>query len=177
MTFSRICLGFAILLWLLFMAALVTAAPTESVPTNGSVVFWQGGILAKPIVKHTGSDITHAAIVIDGFVYEAVPPRVHRVLWNDYVKEMARKRNTTYFVMTPKQPYSKKAVDAMRKYLDSQLGRPYMLRGWWRGHEVLGIFCSQLVGNAIEKTGRIKSDNWHESPGALYKKLLPLYKK
>jgi len=145
--------------------------------TDGDILFWQDGLLVKPILKHTGSHLTHAAILIDGYIYEAVPPRVHKVLLADYIKEMKAKKRSDFrwFVMEPNEPYSKAEVNKMRKYLESQLGRPYMLRGWWKGREVRGIFCSQLVGNAIEKTGRIESSNFHESPGSLYKKIVPIY--
>ena len=55
---------------------------------DGSVIFWQGGLLVKPILKHTDSDLTHAAIVLyngkEPFVYEAVPPRVHKVPLAEY---------------------------------------------------------------------------------------------
>jgi hypothetical protein len=51
-----------------------------------------------------------------------------------------------------------------------------MLRGWWRGEEVRGIFCSQYVANALEKSGKIKSANFKESPVSLKEKLKGVYK-
>lgn len=38
--------------------------PYDAGLRDGSVIFWRGGLLAKPILKHTDSDITHAAIVL-----------------------------------------------------------------------------------------------------------------
>jgi hypothetical protein len=148
-------------------------------PLNGSVLFWEDGFLVKPILRNTDSHLTHAAIILDGYVYEAVPPAVHKVLLKDYRKEMSEKKRKDfkYFIMEPKKPYSKSELAAMRKYLDSQLGRRYMMRGYWKEKETRGIFCSQLVGNTIETTGRIKSANFHESPGSLYKKLESLYER
>ena len=156
----------------------VVVVPTPVVKTDdGCVLFWQEGLLVKPIVKHTGSNLTHAAILLDGYVYEAVPPCVHKVLLKDYVKEMQAKKRKDFkwFIMEPNKPYTPDELTRMRLNLDSQLGRPYMLRGWWKGHEVRGIFCSQLVGNALAATGRIKSGNFRESPGSLYEKILPQY--
>jgi len=166
-----------------------TLAPTPTLPydaglRDGSVVFWQGGLLVKPILKHTDSDITHAAIVLyDGkepYVYEAVPPRVHKIPMVEYRRLMDEKvhevrRPMTWLVMQPMDCYTTGQLAAMKAHAESQLGRPYMLRGWWKGHEVRGIFCSQLVGDIIEKSGKIESGHIHESPGSLHDKLLPFY--
>jgi hypothetical protein len=79
--------------------------------------------------------------------------------------------------MKPSTPYTYTQLLEMKKHAVEQLGRPYMLRGWWKGREVRGIFCSQYVGNIIEKSGLIKSGNFTESPGSLLKKLTPSYTK
>jgi len=148
------------------------------------VIFWQGGLLVKPILKHTDSDITHAAIVLyqgkEPWVYEAVPPRVHKVPMVEYRRLMDEKvhearRPMTWLLMQPMDRYTTGQLTTMKAHAESQLGRPYMLRGWWKGHEVRGIFCSQLVGDIIEKSGKIESGHIHESPGSLHDKLLPFY--
>ena len=160
------------------------APPYDAGLRDGSVFFWQGGLLVEPIFKHTDSDLTHAAIVLyDGkepFVYEAVPPRVHKVPLAEYHKLMEEKlrearRPMYWFVMQPMDVYTPKQLAAMKVHAESQLGRPYMLRGWWKGHEVRGIFCSQLVGDTIAKSGKIEAGGIHESPGSLHDKLLPFY--
>ena len=150
---------------------------------DGSVLFWKDGFLINPILKNTGSHLTHAALILDGYVYEAVPPCVHKVPLAKYLKEMKdksqipfqEKRGFTWIVVQPKVPYTATELLAMRGYAESQLGRPYMMRGYWKGHEVRGIMCSQYAGNAIGKTGRIVSSNFHESPGSLYEKLKEIY--
>ena len=152
-------------------------------PKDGSLLFWKDGLLVNPILKHTGSHLTHAAIILNGYVYEAVPPRVHKVSLAEYIKEMEakklepamQKRGFTYLIIQPKTPFTTSEQALMLKYADSQLGRPYMLRGWWKGHEVRGIFCSQLVSDILAKGGRIKSDSIHESPGSLYGKIKDTY--
>ena len=160
------------------------APPCDAGLRDGTVIFWQGGLLVKPILKHTDSDLTHAAIVLyDGrepFVYEAVPPRVHKVPLAEYRKLMEQKvdearRPMMWFVMQPMDVYTPKQLAAMKAHAESQLGRPYMLRGWWKGHAVRGVFCSQLVGDVISKSGKIEVGGIHESPGTLHDKLLPYY--
>jgi hypothetical protein len=150
---------------------------------SGSVLFWQDGLLINPILKHTNSHLTHAAILLNGYVIEAVPPRVRKVLLADYIKEMEAKSNEPamqrrgfkWFIVRPVFPYYDEEIQAMTVYAETQLGRPYQLRGWWKGREVRGIFCSQLVGDVLERGGRIKSGSIHESPGSLAKKLEPTY--
>ena len=160
-------------------------APYDAGLRDGSVIFWRGGLLVKPIFKHTDSDITHAAIVLyngkEPFIYEAVLPCVHKVPMAAYRKLMDKKvqesrRPMSWFVMQPVTTYTAKQLAAMKAQAENQLGRPYMLRGWWKWHEVYGIFCSQLVGDIIEKSGKIQSAHFRESPGSLHDKLLPFYK-
>ena len=167
---------------------------------NGTVIFWKGGNTAGPIYRHTGSDLAHAAIVLydidlhkptygtmlgkTAYVYEAVPPEVRVVPFEQYKKEMEERckhlrrkdHNFAWFLMKPKENYSFGQAAAMKLHADSQVGRPYMIRGWWKGHEVRGIFCSELVGDIIEMSGKIKSGHTHESPGSLHDKLVPFYR-
>jgi len=161
-------------------APLPVPPPYDAALRDGSVVFWRGGLLAGPILKHTDSTITHAAVVLyqngEPFVYEAVPPCVHKVPLAEYRTLMAKKVHVTWIIMEPIDRYATGQLAAMKAHAESQLGRPYMLRGWWKDHVVRGIFCSQLVGDVIEKSGRIEAGGVHESPGSLYTKLLPLYK-
>jgi hypothetical protein len=149
---------------------------------SGSVIFWKGGLLVHPISQQTGSLLTHVAIVFDDIVYEATPPRVRKLGLNEYIKHLEhlktlgfwRRRNFSWFTMSPIVAYNPSELDAMRQYAESQLGRPYRLRGWW-SNDQRGIFCSQYVGNVIEKSGRIVSANNRESPGSLHQKLRSLY--
>jgi len=160
------------------------APPYDADLRDGSVIFWRGGLLVDPILKHTDSDLTHAAIVLcqgrDSFVYEAVPPRVHKVLFSEYRAHMEKKvdesrRPMAWYVMQPVDRYTPAQLAAMKRHAESQLGRPYMLRGWWKGREVRGIFCSQLIGDIIAKSGKIEAGGIRESPGSLHDKLLPFY--
>ena len=109
-----------------------------------------------------------------------MPPRVHKVPLAEYRKLMEEKldesrRPMTWFVMQPMDRYMPSQLAAMKAHAESQLDRPCMLRGWWTGHEVRGVFCSELVADTIEKSGKIESWHIHESPGSLYAKLQPFY--
>ena len=190
MNLPKTVLAFVLAIGLILLIAIAIPAapqplPVIHVPTipvlpvlvdreSGSVIFWHDTFGVKIIDRHTGSTITHAAIVLNGYVYEAVPPCVHKVRLDEYKAHMAKK-GTHYFITVPKKPFSRDQIAAMVKYAESQLGRPYLLRGYWKGMETRGIFCSQLVGNTIETSGLIKSANFHESPGSLYEKLEPFY--
>jgi hypothetical protein len=79
-------------------------------------------------------------------------------------------------MLQPRTSYTLQQLSAMRRYAESQLGRPYMLRGWWQYREVRGIFCSQFVGDAIEQSGKMVSAHFRESPVSLYHKLVGFYR-
>lgn len=159
--------------------------PYDAGLRDGSVIFWRHGPLYRPIYHNTHSDLTHAAVILyqNGipWVYEATIPRVHKMPLAEYrttIQETLRKHpQMSWFIMQPTNRYLKCELVPMKVYAESQLGRRYMLRGWWKEREVRGIFCSQFAGNTLEKSGRIESLNYHESPGSLYDKLTPLYSK
>jgi hypothetical protein len=150
---------------------------------DGSVIFWRGGLLVYPISKQTGSSLTHVAIVLDDWVFEAIPPHVRKMRLLDYYAHLEEwgqhkfieQRNFSWFMIKPRKEFSVPALAVMKIYAQSQLGRRYMLRGWWQQQETRGIFCSQYIGNIIAQSGLISSASYHESPGSLYKKLLPFY--
>jgi len=50
-----------------------------------------------------------------------------------------------------------------------------MLRGWRKGHEVRGVFYSELVGDVLAKSRMFEAGGIHESPGSLHEKLLSSY--
>lgn len=163
------------------------SCPESCLVQDGSVIFWKNGILMKPIFKYTGSDLTHAAIVLyvgsEPWVYEATLPRVHRLPLDTYLKRLEEKkqklvwkrRDFSWFMVQPRRSFTASELRAMKQYANSQLGRRYMMRGWWKNREVRGIMCSQYVGNIVEQSGWIVSSRFRESPGSLHAKLTPLY--
>lgn len=177
--------------WLLLaIILLLGCGPAQLEPVHqadrirdGSVIFWDCGPFTKPIHKHTGSTLTHAAIILyvggDPWVYEAYPPRVRQLPLDVYLGKLeakkARHPALSWFILQPREEFTSAELRAMKRHADAQLGRRYMIRGWWKGREVRGIMCSQLVGDVLEKSGRITSAHFRESPGSLYSKLKPLY--
>jgi hypothetical protein len=150
------------------MNAILLALALVSAP-DGSVIFWQDSALVRPIERKTGSRLTHAAVILDGYVYESViEAGVQKTPLEDY---QGPKRGT-WFIMVPNTPYTN--VAAMKAYAESQLGRPYSLRGWRRGREVRGIFCSDYAGNILARGG-LSTGGVTESPGSLYQKLESIY--
>ncbi len=143
---------------------------------NGSVIFIQDGPFSRLVVRTTDSHLTHTAIVLyeggQPWVYEAVIPRVSRTPLGQYLSENADQQ---WFLMEPCLSYAATELSAMKHYADLQLDRRYMVRGWWLERETRGIFCSEYVADIIEKSGRMISAHYSESPGSLYKKLLEFY--
>jgi hypothetical protein len=147
-------------------------------PPDGTLIFWDGGLLVRPIERHTGSTLTHVAIVLDGYVYEATWPRVQRTPYTAYIAGLQHKAELPYWrrrnfswVHIPPPKYTSEQVAAMRAYAVSQLGRPYMLRGYLFNREVRGLHCSQYVGNMLDRAGVIQSENFNETPVSLYRKM------
>ncbi len=171
----------------LFSGLLIVLCLAVNPVRDGSVIFWQDGFLVKPIMKNTGSDLVHVAIVLydddKPFVYEATWPEVRKMPLDDYLKYLADKRfkrvptvrGFKWFMMQPKVEFTPHQLESMKQYARSQLGRRYMLRGYWQNREVRGIMCSQFVGNTIEKSGRMKSANFKESPVSLKEKVKDFY--
>jgi hypothetical protein len=105
MNLPKTVLAFVLVTGLILLIAIAIPAapqplPVIHVPTipvlpilvdreSGSVIFWHDTFGVKIIDRHTGSTITHAAIVLNGYVYEAVPPCVHKVRLDEYLKQMA----------------------------------------------------------------------------------------
>lgn len=158
-----------------------------STPPDGTVIFVRNNgkkdIVSKEIVKATGDALVHTAIILYDnnvpYVYEStVPGGVQKqTLEQFYVKrdklsKRSPSKQLTLELVIPKIEYSQQEITKMKKYANSQLGRPYMARGWWKEQEVLGIHCSQYIGNIVSQSGRIVSNNYKESPTSLYKKLL-----
>ena len=152
---------------------------------DGSVILVHDGMLLKPILKYTGSNLVHAAVVLfvngQPYGYEATWPRVRRLPWDEFQAYLTTncqrylRHGAGWVILQPKVVFTVGQLTAMKAFANSQLGRRYMLRGWWEQHEVRGTHCSQYVGNVLEKSGLITSANYRESPGSLCQKIQPFY--
>jgi hypothetical protein len=157
----------------------------------------------------TRGKIGHVALAFadgdDAYVYEATPGEVRRVSVEEYFVELARlnKRRDDddqihVWALRPKKAYSEAEVAAMRKYLDSQVGRRYSLRNYVRGKpgdgghaaqigplEIKiavdlkdppseGIHCAELASTTLNQSDRYGFENCHRiHPQALYAAMMP----
>ena len=166
---------------LLLLCSTVFAGP----PKDGTIITWSKdkGFLAKGIKKHTGSNMVHAAIVLyDGenipWVYEAAVQGVVATEFSEYEVHLDKLQkkwsDVKFYLIEPRNPYTPHELYRMKVYANSQLGRKYQLKGWWKKREVKGIHCSQLIGNILERSGRVSSKNFKEAPIDIYKKAIEM---
>lgn len=115
----------------------------EEIP-SGSLIFTEGGNVI--VQEFTNSSITHVGIIIkennDYYVYEAVRPKVRKILLNDYLKSIKDER---IWIAKVKSNFN---IDheKMKSYLDSQLNKKYAIKNYQKKKvDDKTIFCSQLV--------------------------------
>jgi hypothetical protein len=177
-------------LWMIkniIIVFLLLCSPAYAVDAfkDGTIIMWakNKGFFARAIKKHTGSNIIHASMLLyDGknkpWVYESTAGGVQANPFDEHVehlKVLSKKWPDLYiYVIEPINDYSPTELYNMKVYANSQLGRPYMLRGWWKMREVRGVHCSQYVGNILERSGRVRSKNYREAPIDVYKKALEM---
>jgi len=159
-------------------AAILMTVAVVGLP-DGTVITIENGFLSRPIARHTGSAMNHCAVVLDGYVYEAILPRVRRMPEADYFLWLQHRQHVRlarwgkplrWYVTEPQTPFTPAEVAVMRAYADSQLGRHYALRGYWSARPVSGIHCSEFAGNVLAASGRYESLGRHESPVTVYAK-------
>jgi hypothetical protein len=197
--------------WLLVgsLLALGTSPQITEPLDEGTLIFLEN---VNSVVEYsTGGQIGHVALAFkDGnetYIYEATPAKVRRVTAAEYCAELARlnKRRDAdeqirVWLLRPKQAYTAAEVAAMRKFLDSQLGRRYSLRDYVKGNKgdsvystgvgpvsvqvavqvenkpAPGIHCAQLACTTLNQSGRYAFQNCHKiHPQALYAAVLPTH--
>lgn len=137
------------------------------------------------VEKYTDSKISHVAIALNQddrtWVYEATPGRVRRISLDEFYDEIGelndkRWKKMRVFVMRPRQQFDDNQVDAMREYLEQQVGRRYSVRSYVRGREGDGIHCAELLSQALSRTGRVEFEKTQAvSPGHLVQSVRDLY--
>jgi len=143
----------------------------------GAIEVQDGSLLVlknsnKPVMSWTGSDITHIAIVVrkggQPWVYEATPAKVRRLPLPTYWQELAelntrRDPKTSVLLLRPKTSYETAQIATMKRYMDSQLGRRYSIKGYVRNKQSDGIHCAEFASSALARTGRFKFEDAHYS--------------
>ena len=158
------------------MNALFLAIILLSAPPDGTVLFVEAapprGMLDRISVRLSGGTMVHAAIVLDGLVYEATWPRVQKLPYSQWLgSAVAVHRSHRVWMAQPVQPYSEDALNKMRAEAMRQMDRRYMARGLWRGREFRGTHCAPYVSEVLEAAGVVRSNHWAETPQTLYGKI------
>lgn len=155
----------------------VALATAKDFP-EGTVVVWENGNFLSVIQRQTGSNKTHAGIILydrnQAYVYEASKPDVHRYTIEEYIagiKEMHKKlpKLGIYF-LEPAKPYTAVQIAAMKKYAHGQLGRKFGVQSYMVGRPLKTIHCCEYIGNTLAQTGRFKTLGPRETPKTIFEK-------
>lgn len=127
-------------------------------------LFCGTSLISRMIRWHTRGLWSHAAIVIDGVVYEAREGRgVIKRRWGT-----SGYPDKAWTLRTPVEALSLEQVEAMKNWLDVQMGSPYdyvqvsrfLTRFKWTRRMSDGKwFCSELVFEAFKQVGVDLFDN------------------
>jgi hypothetical protein len=80
--------------------------------------------------------------------------------------------------MLPASPYTSAELDAMRAFLNSQLGRRYSIKNYIRGRPYDGIHCAELTSSMLNESGRYHFDDCHKiHPQSLYELVAPTHRR
>ena len=159
-----------------FLMCFLVAAP--ELP-SGSTIFIENGNYSRSVQMVTGSNLSHCAIIFkegkQSWVYEAAQPNVqrHTLEWYfDWIKKTQKEKpSMQYFLLQPKKEFTQEELKKMFQYANSQVGRPYMAKGYWRNQPVTGTHCSQFVSEVLSQSERWQSMGDKESPLDLYNKI------
>ncbi len=155
---------------LLLLASLAcSASPLE----DGTLLFLEN---ANSVVKvATGGKIGHVAIVMTDegkpWIYEATPARVRRVSPGAYYEELARinskrddeAKKIRALAYRPAKPYTAAEKQAMRQFLNAQIGRRYSVMNYVKDENGDGIHCAELTCATLNDSGRYS----FEEPGSI----------
>lgn len=167
--------------WFLLATLATSAEPLE----DGTLLFLEN--CSSVVQRATHGSMGHVAIVMnegeEAWVYEAIPGRVRRLSVDDYYAELSRlnarkneDKQIRTFALRPEEPYTETERQAMRQYLDEQIGRRYSVKGYVRGEETRGIHCAELASHTLNKSGRYQWDRCHSiSPSQLQELIDPTY--
>ena len=140
---------------------------------NGTLLFVENG--HNIVEKYTHSSYSHVAIVVDEQVYEAEPPKIHKMTVEDWFTKIGKDNEGSgspevVSIMVPKKSYTEEETAKMKEFLESQVGRRYSIKGYVRKQPGDGIHCAELCSEALEKSGRcdFSTPNCQFSPGSLH---------
>lgn len=167
--------------WLLIASLATSAEPLE----DGTLLFLEN--CSSVVQRATHGSVGHVAIVMneeqEAWVYEAIPGKVRRLKVDDYYAELSRlnarkneEQQIRTFVLRPERPFTETERQAMRHYLDEQIGRRYSVKGFVRGQESAGVHCAELASHTLNESGRYHWEHCHSiSPSKLQELIDPTY--
>jgi hypothetical protein len=132
---------------------------------DGSILFTENGSVV--VANRTNSSLTHTAIVLDNYVYEARIPKVNKVPLAKYLKSKYK-----ILITKPKKLYSKEELKRMKDFAESQLGREYSVRSFVKGYPKKSLHCSEYVSEILIQSKRYESTNPSRvTPGSLWESI------
>lgn len=159
------------------MNLLIIALMLSAQPQEGTLVFVKGG--NRIVQSQTNSDITHVGIIFthrsEPYVYEATPPRVRKLPLREYIKEIEAEnkkhpKNQRKLLYVQPASFSEQQIAAMKRFAESQLGRPYSVKSYIRGKERTTIHCSEYVSRTLQMGGEMIDTPSKQTPDSLLKK-------
>jgi hypothetical protein len=135
---------------------------------TGTLIFSQGDCLAVKVF--TQSPYTHVGVVVcDGdsrWVYDAMNgPGVRKTPLEDYLRFLVP---SDVHLLHPRLAFTETDQSALRKHLDSQLGRPYRIRHHVTGQRCDGVHCAEYVMDSLMAAQRMSAaEPPRVSPGSL----------
>lgn len=133
---------------------------------DGSILFTENGSVV--VANRTNSSLTHAAIVLDNYVYEARIPKVNKIPLEKYLKSSKYK----IIIAKPRTPYSREELKIMKDFAESQLGREYSVRSFTKGYPSKSLHCSEYVSEILIQSKRYESTNPSRvTPGSLWESI------
>lgn len=151
-----------------YASASSAAAYLETRVQTGTLLVSKGDCLAVKVF--TRSPYTHVATVVkeNGKVYVYESANGYGVIRETLAEYLDSESPTKIYVLNPKQPFSKKCAKTYRKYLKSQLGKPYAIKHHITGERCNGLHCSEYVTDGLMKIDLIHANQPSRvSPGSL----------
>ncbi|MGI8982185.1 MAG: hypothetical protein ACR2FY_23380 [Pirellulaceae bacterium] len=167
--------------WFLLVTLATAAEPLE----DGTLLFLEN--CSSVVQRSTNSSVGHVAILMhedsQPWIYEAIPGGVRRLKADDYYAELSRlnarkneEKHIRAFALRPEKPFTAAERQAMRQYLEEQIGRRYSVRNYVRGEGGRGIHCSELASQAMNATGRYQWEHCYSiNPSHLQELIDPTY--
>lgn len=168
---------FRLICVILLLLGSASVAIAEDFP-EGTVIVFENGNYLNIVQRQTGSNKTHAAIILyDGeqaWVYEASRPDVHRTTLEVYFKQIEALHKQLpkmgVHFLKPRTPYTPAQVAAMKRYAHAQLQRPFAMQSYMTGRPAKTIHCSEYIGNTLAQSGRFKTTGPRENPKTIFDK-------